>query len=568
MKTQEEIRAFFASQQGKIPTFATVSGVVSTTADMIQYVHNKLDAISLITTKSIQVKPNPGNREPIVVEDGVGSYGNSVGLRNKGMDATYAELSALREKLGGFQKILNISLSGSSPEEFITLIKKFEPLGDMFELNFSCPHAAAGYGSSIGSSPDVVAQYVRAIRAATEAPIFPKLTPNVDNIGEIAKAAVDAGADGIVAINTVGPVEHRDPESGELVLNNNLGGKGGKSGRAIFRQATHCIREIRAAIGPHIPILGMGGVISSKEAASLISAGANLVGIGSGFGMVHQSEWADWLHAIQDGTTMLLQGKPINKDVCKYLNMNRQMTYKAVRIAKVEHYQPGVKIFTMDQSHPCKPGEFYFVWIPGVGEKPFSAAGTKPLKFLVKERGPFTKALLEKEEHDTLYIRGPYGKDAQFEAPCKAILVGGGTGVAVLPLIAQDLYQKGCFRIKIYCGVTEGWKPLLQEDLEPYGQYHLVSDEGEVGRVIHEATYAIRNPDRTNLYIVGPEPFMQRMAEQGISRGIDPERIFISLEETTRCGIGLCGECSCNGHLTCQCGTFVTYKTYLAGGCE
>lgn len=586
MKTREEIRAFFASQPACLraqkargegrganpdlpqtqgpqnpPRFATVSGVVSTSADMIKYVHDHLDPIALITTKSIQIEPNPGNREPIIVEDGVGSYGNSVGLRNKGMEATYKELEALLQA-EPFNKILNISLSGSSPEEFITLIKRFEPLGDMFELNFSCPHAAAGYGSSIGASAETVATYIQAIRAATDAPIFPKLTPNVENLGAIAQAAVEAGADGIVAINTVGPVEHRDPGSGYLVLNNSLGGKGGKSGRSIFRQATHAIREIREAIGPDVPIIGMGGVISSKEAASLISAGANLVGIGSGFGMVRQEHWSEWLHAIQEGTCKLLRGEPTIKGVRKYLELKPQMEYQPVRIAKKERYQSDVTIFTMDRDKRCKPGEFYFVWIPGVGEKPFSAAGTQPLTFLVKERGPFTKAFSEQQKGATLYVRGPYGRDAEFTTPDQAILVGGGTGVAVLPLIAHDLYEKGCDHIESFCGVTKGRKPLLQDKLQPYGTYHLISDNGKVGRVIDEATYAIRNPHRTKLYVVGPEPFMERMAEQALRRGVASKDIHISLEQTTRCGIGICGECSCHGKLTCQCGTFVTYQEY------
>ncbi len=264
MKTREEMKSFFLSQREKTPTFATVSGVVTTNIDMIQYAQDHLEPISLITTKSIQVNPNQGNREPILVEDGVGSYGNSVGLRNKGMEVSYQEFLELRNR-GTFHKILNISLSGSSPEEFITLIKKFEPLADMFELNFSCPHAAAGYGSSIGSSAEVVAEYIRTIRTATDAPIFPKLTPNVDNIGEIAQAAIEAGADGIVAINTVGPVEHMDPVSGKMVLNNSLGGKGGKSGRSIFRQAVHAIREIREAVGADVPILEWVGLSLQKR---------------------------------------------------------------------------------------------------------------------------------------------------------------------------------------------------------------------------------------------------------------------------------------------------------------
>ncbi len=564
MKTREDIRKFFLEQTPENPMFATVSGVVSTTADMIRYTHNHLDAIGVITTKSIQVKPNPGNREPIIVENSAGCYGNSVGLRNKGMEVSLAEFTKLREEID-FTKILNISLSGSSPQEFVTLVQAFESVGDMFELNFSCPHAAAGYGSSIGSSAEVVAEYVREIRKVTDAPIFPKLTPNVDNIGEIAAAAVEAGADGIVAINTVGPVEHREPLSGAVVLNNKLGGKGGKSGRSVFRQATHSIREIREAIGANVPILGMGGVVSAKEAASLIKAGANIVGVGSGFGMVHQENWNDWLISMQQGTRSLLHGEVVDKNAYLFLNMDRQMEYRPVTITDVQTYQPGVKVFITDKHEPCKPGEFFFIWVPGLGEKPFSAAGTTPLKFLIKERGEFTEGMMSKEVGDTLYIRGPYGRDAKFSPNRSAVLVGGGTGVAVLPLVAKDLYQKRCSKITIFCGVPSGNKPLLAEELTPYGEYHVIGDDGQIGRVIQEAAYAITDPRMTDLYIVGPEAFMVKMAEEGIARGVSSERIYISLEESTRCGVGICGECSCHGKLTCQCGTFTTYKEYTEG---
>lgn len=200
-KQKEEVMKFLLEDRIKL---GTVSGIFTTKPNLIQWVDENIPEIELITTKSYQVLPNPGNREPIIVEMGVGSYGNAVGLKNPGMEQGYRDLVELRKR-HNLRSYLNVSLSASSIDDFILLIKKFEDVGDMLELNFSCPHAKPGYGSSIGSNPKVVREYMEALRKSTNALLLPKLTPNVDNIGEIAKAAVDAGADGIAAINTVGP---------------------------------------------------------------------------------------------------------------------------------------------------------------------------------------------------------------------------------------------------------------------------------------------------------------------------------------------------------------------------
>ena len=143
---------------------ATVSGVATTKKELIELFDRKIPSIDIITTKSFQVKPNPGNREPVVCSPSPGNFGNSVGLRNPGMDVIIPELREIREH--GMRALLNVSLSASSPEDFITLVKASDPYADMLELNFSCPHAAAGYGASIGSDKDIASSYVKAINEA------------------------------------------------------------------------------------------------------------------------------------------------------------------------------------------------------------------------------------------------------------------------------------------------------------------------------------------------------------------------------------------------------------------
>ncbi|RKX91104.1 MAG: dihydroorotate dehydrogenase, partial [Spirochaetes bacterium] len=236
------------SLESKTISFATVSGIVTTNPGMIRRI-DALPDFTLITTKSYQVNPNPGNREPVIVEPENGSFGNAVGLRNPGMIKGLEELKKLtsRETL---TSILNISVSGNSVEEFITLIRHFEGIADIIELNLSCPHAAKGYGMAIGTDPEVVYSYLSELRKVTDALIFPKLTPNVDSISEIAIAAVQGGADGITAINTAGPRLYVEPVSGEPLLLNNSGNKGGMSGKWIKDLAVKKVSEIREALGP------------------------------------------------------------------------------------------------------------------------------------------------------------------------------------------------------------------------------------------------------------------------------------------------------------------------------
>ncbi|MGH0054575.1 MAG: dihydroorotate dehydrogenase, partial [Sphaerochaetaceae bacterium] len=268
----------------------TVSGIASTKPKLIAFFDRKVESISIITTKSFQVNINPGNREPVICETSQGNFGNSVGLRNPGMEQALYELKKLRKE-HIFSSYLNVSLSANSVQDFITLVKAFDEVADFVELNFSCPHASVGYGASIGCDQAIAAEYVREIKRATKeckAPLFVKLTPNVDAIGPIAKAVVDAGADGLVAINTVGPIVHRDPVSGQPILQNTLGGKGGSSGHQVYQRALRAIQEIRESCGDDVPLIGMGGVSNGKEAAAMITAGADAIGIGSALGTVDQ----------------------------------------------------------------------------------------------------------------------------------------------------------------------------------------------------------------------------------------------------------------------------------------
>jgi dihydroorotate dehydrogenase (NAD+) catalytic subunit len=542
---------------------STVSGVGSTKPALIRYFDQKISPVGIITTKSFQVTPNPGNREPIICEPTTGNFGNSVGLKNPGMEQAVEELRALRKEWD-FRCLLNVSLSANSVEDFIILVNAFSGVADLLELNFSCPHAAEGYGASIGCDVSIASDYVRKIKEATKScdiPLFVKLTPNVDDIGLIAKGVVEAGADGLVAINTVGPIVHEDSVSHTAILQNNLGGKGGCSGRWVHEQAVSCIKAIRLAVGKDVPLIGMGGVSSGEDAAEMVLSGADAVGIGSALGTVNQKAWEPYLHSVKsEAEAILTSGSPyLGKSSQSFLSTERQMAYRKHTVTDLSYYGKDTIIIKLDGSLPCKAGEFAFLWLPGIGEKPFSVAHNDPLTFIVKKRGPFTAALFSLSVGSDLYIRGLYGAGLENEVTKRALLVAGGTGVAVLPSLARQLQEQGT-EMTILVGTSESveGKALLEDRLGIYGSFTCVADDGKPGRVLDLLSGLSLDKDEA-VYLVGPEIFMAIAAKNLLSRGILEERIYLSMERMTLCGIGMCGECACGDRLTCQWGSFMRY---------
>jgi len=551
------------------PLLATVSGVLSTKTSLVRYTDRELPAIALITTKSFQVVPNPGNREPVICEMEPGSYGNSVGLKNPGMEVALAELQQLRQTYG-LRALLNVSVSASCAEDFITLVRAFQEVADIIELNFSCPHASVGFGASIGCSPDISADYISSIRQACpecKALIFAKLTPNVPDIGEIALAVVKAGVDGITAINTVGPEVHVEPHSGKSILQNKVGGKGGKSGNWIRTQALSSVRRIREVVGDRIPIIGMGGVSSGADVAAMVQAGADAVGVGSAFGKVHQKQWRPYTDALLADSSAILQGREPSADSATYCQKTRAMVYEPHRIVHMLRHSEDIVVVTLDGNLSYEAGQFVFLWIPGVGEKPFSVAEANPLAFVIKRRGPFTEALFALKTGDSLYVRGLYGAPIEPERTNRAVLLAGGTGVAVLPALAERLSAQGT-KMDILVGTssegaTADGKALLEDTLSRYGHFLSVPDAGVPGRILQSLDDYLTDCADVACYLVGPEKFMAAAARKIRAAGVPDQRILLSMELKTLCGIGMCGECACGDRLTCQWGTFMSYD-YLS----
>ncbi len=558
MRSRDSIIKYLLSEE---IIFATVSGILTTKPELIRLVDRTIPQIGIITTKSYQVLPNPGNREPIIVEAGVGNFGNAVGLRNPGMEAGSRELSRFE-----LRALLNVSLSASCPEDFVILAEKFADIADLLELNFSCPHAREGFGSSIGSDARLVGQYLTVIRRATDAVLFAKLTPNVENIGEIARAAVAAGADGIVAINTVGPELYLEESSGKPLLNNPRGHRGGKSGEWIREIALEKVREIRRAVGDGVPVIGMGGVTYGQDVRNMISAGANAVGIGSVLARIEPEKRPDYFAA-------LIADVETGSDAAgAFVSRQRLGHYRPYRIARIEEHGPDLRVFELDGTLDYRASQFVFIWLSEISaEKPFAVAGSDPLTFIIRKRayhpaenrGLFTHEIFQKRVGDRLFVRGPYGRPAPVTRKPRACLVVGGTGLAVAPGLVQELAEAGK-DVVVYYGIASPEQVAFRESIERFARYIPVADEGVIGRVLQVMQADLQGEPIGEFcfYNIGPEPMMKAAAE--IEQKLGASEIYLSLETNTMCGYGICGECECGGRLPCRQGTFFDYE-FLVG---
>lgn len=233
-----------------------------------------IDILGSISIKGTTLQPRFGNPLPRVAECSSGML-NAVGLQNPGIDAVIdRELPRLREV---FHQPVIANISGFSVEEYVECCRKItkeEQIG-IIELNVSCPNVHGG-GMSFGIDPIILNNLVKEVKRVCTVPLFVKLSPNVTDIIAMAKAVVDAGADGICLINTLLGMRF-NLKTGEPLLANITGGF---SGPAILPVALRMVYQVRQAF-PSLPIIGCGGVASTSDLIEMMMAGANAVEIGT-----------------------------------------------------------------------------------------------------------------------------------------------------------------------------------------------------------------------------------------------------------------------------------------------
>ena len=221
------------------------------------------------TTKEARL----GNPQPRLAEM-TGGMLNAVGLQNPGMDAVLEKEVPNIARI--FQGPVIANIGGFSIDEYVENCRKLESVEQVkiLEVNISCPNVHAG-GKNFGCDPKAAAEVTKAVKAATSKPVFMKLTPNVTDIAEIAKACEDAGADGVCLINTLLGMRI-DLKTKRPVIANRTGGV---SGPAVFPVALRMVWDVYEAV--RIPIIGCGGVSSAEDAAEMMLAGAAAVEVGA-----------------------------------------------------------------------------------------------------------------------------------------------------------------------------------------------------------------------------------------------------------------------------------------------
>ena len=232
-----------------------------------------LDILGSLSFKGTTIAPRDGNAAPRVAECPAGML-NSVGLQNPG--AHHAAEWELKELKKLFHKPLIANISGFSERDYVEAVEVLQQDSAVaiLEINISCPNVHGG-GMSFGTDPSAAAGVTRAVKAVTTKPVIVKLSPNVTDITEIAKACEDAGADGISLINTLLGMRI-DLKTRRPILANTTGGL---SCPAVFPVALRMVYQVAKAVS--VPVVGMGGVSSAEDVLEMMMAGAAAVEVGA-----------------------------------------------------------------------------------------------------------------------------------------------------------------------------------------------------------------------------------------------------------------------------------------------
>lgn len=230
-----------------------------------------LREIGGLSCKGITLKPRMGNPSPRIAETPSGIL-NAVGLQNPGVDHFIEQdLPWLKEQ----ETVVIANIAGNTPEEYAQMAEKLsESSVDMIEMNISCPNVKHG-GVQFGTSCQSVGAITREVRAHCKKPLMVKLSPNVSDIAEIARAAESEGADALSLINTLTGMRI-DINTRRPIIRNNTGGL---SGPAVFPVAVRMVWQTAGAV--KIPVVGMGGISTWRDAVEMMLAGASAIQVGT-----------------------------------------------------------------------------------------------------------------------------------------------------------------------------------------------------------------------------------------------------------------------------------------------
>lgn len=247
----------------------TASGTFGSGMEYSEFVD--LGKLGAVTTKGVANVPWPGNPVPRIAETHAGML-NAIGLQNPGIDTLIRrDLPFLQEK----NARIIVNVCGRSKEDYVEVVERLsEEDIDMLEINISCPNVKAG-GIAFGQKPEMAEEITRAVKEKAKQPVIMKLSPNVTDIAEMAKAVEAGGADGVSLINTLTGMKI-DVKRKTFAIANQTGGMSGPCVKPI---AVRMVYQVANAV--KIPVLGMGGIQNTEDALEFLMAGATMVAVGT-----------------------------------------------------------------------------------------------------------------------------------------------------------------------------------------------------------------------------------------------------------------------------------------------
>lgn len=514
--------------------FGFPSGVVATNGDVARWMLRHVEALGFFVGKSTTIEAKTGYPEDILVQPTSDSLWNAVGYANPGLEAMTEAFRALdAERPHGV--FLMPQIGESTAQRFAHCVAAFDRLGaavDGIELNLSCPHADKA-GILIGSDAGSVTEIVAAARAATGKPLVVKINAGVSDVVRIARAAVEAGADALSVVNTLGGP---NPE-----LSN---GYGGLSGRPLFAVLLDTLSRLTSAVD--VPFIAMGGVHSAADVRRIdeIAAGSPIA-VGSALAELDSDGVVEYFERL---TADLENG---GDRAGAIVGRKAAPDYRPFVVRDKRMLGSDLALVAFHQSLPAEPGQFVFVKTAADQSKPYSVASNEHggLELLVRGVGPASRALQAVEPGAVLRIRGPYGRAFSLPAGAAVVFVGAGCGIAPILRAARSHDGPMCFAL----GTKSVEATAFLERFEELGPVVHATEDGSSGfeGVAVDALEQLLQRDDVRgqmgeqpvFYNCGPEIVLSQ-ADEVEQRVTEPQRIFHVVERITACGIGICGKCA------------------------
>ncbi len=462
-------------------------------------------------------------------------------------------------------KFLLVSIFGASVADFVEAARVLAPLADGFELNMSCPHAA-GYGAEIGADRNLLCGITRAVVDAVNVPVFVKFSAILGDLAGAAAAVIAAGAHGITVTNTIGPAL---VDLGETpVLSNRFGGL---SGEGIRPLGVRAVMQLRSALGPAPVIIGMGGISSHQHVHEYAGVGADLFGVGSAAACLDSREYA----AFFSGASSSVVESPASRPAGRAPGPERAVRVLPTRLESREQLSEDLfRVTFTELPAPYPPGalagKFFFIFLPGVGEKPFALFSAAERSVIVRPVGVFT---------EQTSAAGGRGETVSAGALRQALAAVSGQDHRAgwrrhrHSLTTRDRVLLQADNALIFVlGARSGDGLFGLDEFEALGSVSLATDDGSAGfrGRVHEAVMELlpglsKRPPGDLIFVnCGPEPMVKACFQVELEL-VPGDQIYGSIEYMTSCGVGICGKCaSPSGALSCIDGPFMSLAEFQA----